>query len=83
MTPFQQINAALPQIAPAIALRGYFLKIDEIRKIAETPALRLVPIMVICGNGRFSCPAQNVEHFINIIDREKTDYVRQICVTDR
>jgi len=37
-----------------------------------------VKVLVRCGAGRFTCPAQDLEHFIGIIEREKTDYVRDV-----
>lgn len=37
---------------------------------------RFQQILIRCGAGRFICPAQDTEHFINIITKEKSDYVR-------
>lgn len=42
---------------------------------------RLQSVLVRCGGGRFACPAQDVEHFIDIISLEQSDYVRDISVT--
>ena len=39
---------------------------------------RFEPLLVRCGGGRFTCPAQNVEHFIEIIGKENSDYVRDV-----
>lgn len=39
---------------------------------------RLAPVLVRCGGGRFTCPAQDVAHFINIVKLEGSDYVRDI-----
>jgi hypothetical protein len=36
------------------------------------------PILVRCGYGRFTCPAQDAAHFIAIITKEGHDYVRDI-----
>jgi hypothetical protein len=80
MTPFQQIHSVNPTLAKEITMQGFFMDVAQVRKVAEHPSTRLTMIMVRCGSGRFVCPAQNVEHFINIIDREKTDYVRDISV---
>jgi len=41
---------------------------------------RLQPMLVRCGGGRFVCPAQDVQHFIDIIQREGTDYIRDVSI---
>lgn len=41
---------------------------------------RLQPVLVRCGAGRFSCPAQDVWHFIKIIENDGSDYVRDVSV---
>lgn len=41
---------------------------------------RLQPVLVRCGSGRFVCPAQDVQHFIDIIIREGTDYIRDVSI---
>lgn len=41
---------------------------------------RLHPCLVRCGNGRFTCPAQDVKHFVEIINATSLDYVRDISV---
>jgi len=49
-------------------------------KEADLPGIiqenRLQMVLVRCGNGRFICPAQDVAHFIAIIEKEKSDFVR-------
>lgn len=47
--------------------------IPEVEKID-----RMMMVLVRCGNGRFLCPVQNAIHFCNIIDKEGTDYVRDV-----
>ncbi len=32
---------------------------------------RLTPVLIKCGNGRFTCPAQDVIHWIDIIDSQR------------
>jgi hypothetical protein len=50
----------------------------------ELPAIiqysRLQLLLVRCGNGRFLCPAQDVEHFCGIIEKEGSDYVRDVSL---
>jgi hypothetical protein len=53
---------------------------DEKKLIAEN---RLQPVLVRCGGGRFSCPVQDLQHFIDIITREDSDYVRDVSVTSK
>lgn len=38
------------------------------------------PILVRCGCGRFQCAAQDAAHFIEIIGKENSDYVRDVSV---
>jgi hypothetical protein len=51
---------------------------------AQLPAViaedRLQMIIVRCGNGRFVCPAQDVAHFIAIIEKEGSDYIRDVSI---
>jgi len=39
---------------------------------------RFQKLLVRCGGGRFIVAAQDAAHFIEIIDREKSDYVRDV-----
>jgi hypothetical protein len=57
---------------------GYFLDEKNIQKLVEIDCHCLV--LVRCGSGRFLTPAQNVEHFVNIITRDGFDYVRDVSV---
>lgn len=49
---------------------GGFLTLDEVEAIAKDPATRLTPILVRCGCGRFTAPADQVLHFVRIIERD-------------
>jgi hypothetical protein len=50
--------------------------------------LRLRPVLVRCGGGRFTCPLQDVKHFIQIIKEhdqikeyaKNADYVRDVSI---
>jgi hypothetical protein len=55
-------------------------KEDEAKLIAED---RLQLVLVRCGSGRFFCPVQDLQHFIDIITREDSDYVRDVSVTSK
>jgi hypothetical protein len=41
---------------------------------------RLQPILVRCGNGRFTAPAQDIRHFVDIITKEGSDYIRDLSL---
>lgn len=75
----------------AIALaqhNGGYLTLSQIEAIAAEPTSRLSMILVRCGAGRFLAPAQDVQHFIRIINEHKAfaeaagegDYVRDISL---
>ena len=45
-----------------------FLAPADVAELAKLDRLRMV--LVRCGNGRFTCPAQDAQHFIDIICRD-------------
>jgi hypothetical protein len=61
-----------------------FLTAETLKQLAELDRLRMV--LVRCGNGRFTCPAQDVTHLVSIIFRDfkagsdGRDYVRDISL---
>ena len=67
-----------PELAMKIVNQDGFLTMDDVKSIIAFD--RLMLLLVRCGNGRFLTPAQNVEWFCNIIDKEGTDYVRDISL---
>lgn len=84
-------------IAQARAERMGFLTKAEIAAIANDPETRLTMLLVRTNGGRFLTPAQNVAHYIGIIERERpagrwwefrrrresTDYVRDVSIPAR
>jgi len=58
--------------------QGGFLRKPQIAELAKADRLR--NLLVRCGNGRFVCPAQDVQHFINIIEDHCGDYVRDVSL---
>lgn len=56
---------------------GYVTDKDLPEVIKEN---RLQQVLVRCGGGRFICPAQDLQHFIAIIEREKSDYIRDVSI---
>lgn len=74
----RKIEAANPSLARQLKERGYFLldtMLPELERID-----RLMLVLVRCGAGRFMCPVQDVKHFVGIIEREDSDYVRDISL---
>jgi len=57
---------------------GFITNDDELAAVIKEN--RLMPIIVRCGNGRFVCPAQDVKHFIKIINDSGMDHVRDISI---
>lgn len=61
---------------------GGFLHHHDIKLLAQHPDTRLLSVLVRCGGGRFTCPIQDVRHFIALIesgqDGEATDYVQDV-----
>jgi len=59
---------------------GFVTDLDMPAVVAED---RLYPCLVRCGGGRFKCPAQNVKHFVDIIEADGRDYVRDVSLLRR
>ena len=59
---------------------GGFLQEPDIAALAAGESTRLMRILVRCGGGRFTCPAQDVQHFVDIIGRGNSDYVRDVSI---
>ncbi len=57
---------------------GFLHNDVDLRRLIEED--RLQPVLVRCGGGQFSCPAQDVEHFTEIITKENSDYNRDLSV---
>ena len=57
---------------------GFIQDSDLDQVIAED---RLYPCLIRCGCGRFTCPAQDVKHFIDIIEKEGSDYIRDVSLS--
>ena len=55
---------------------GFITHEEELTEIVKED--RFAKILVRCGNGRFIAPAQDVSHFVEIINNSDTDHVRDI-----
>lgn len=51
------------------ATRYGFITQPELKIVANDNRTRLELILVRCGGGRFMCPAQDVKHFLEIIEQ--------------
>lgn len=71
-----KIARSNPTLAKKIESQATFLTNEDIPEVERVD--RTIMVLVRCGNGRFLCPVQNALHFCNIIDKEGTDYVRDV-----
>ncbi|MDP6526520.1 MAG: hypothetical protein QGH15_20090, partial [Kiritimatiellia bacterium] len=55
-----------------------FLCDHHVAILAKHERGRLVPVLVRCNGGRFTCPAQDAKHFIDII--EDHDHIRSVSL---
>lgn len=62
----REIAVVNPALADKIAKQGTFLTEEDIPEVQKINRMMLV--LVRCGNGRFLCPVQDVNHFISIIE---------------
>ncbi len=68
----------------------YCVTKEQVLELQQFDEFRLLPVLVRCGCGRFSCPLQDVEHFIEIIERDwkvnhenqsvNPDYIRDVSL---
>ena len=56
---------------------GFVRDVDLPAVIAED---RFCPLIVRCGSGRFTVPAQDCAHFVAIVEKEGSDYIRDISI---
>ena len=78
--PAEKPASGAQVIEQARKTAGGFLKDTDVAVIAADPATRLQMLLVRCGNGRFMAPAQDVKHFIDLIERPEGDYVRDVSL---
>jgi hypothetical protein len=87
-----RIKASNPELAKKIDGQMAFLTVDDLPKLIAIN--RFEPVLVRCGAGRFTCPAQDVQHFMDCLEfgmklckevngdefNESTDYVRDVSL---
>lgn len=70
---------------------GYIVDEADLKALGEHPDSRLWPVLIRCGGGRFTCPAQDAIHFIRIIQQSlvlrgnpaphhEQDYIRDVSL---
>ena len=74
MAPGQPLDRILLDIKDEMG----FLSDIQLSRLADLDRLR--PVLVRCGRGRFTCAAQDAEHFIAIIERDGSDYIRDVSL---
>ena len=57
---------------------GFITSAEELKSVIAENRMQLC--IVRCGGGRFLCPAQDAEHFMDIVNKEGSDYVRDISI---
>lgn len=55
-----------------------FITDVELSEVVKENRMQL--LLIRCGCGRFLVPAQDAKHFIDIIKREGTDYIRDVSI---
>lgn len=60
--------------------RAGFLGPRDIQALGSHPFARLWPVLVRCGGGRFTCPVQDVEHFVQVVGASGLDSVRDVAL---
>jgi hypothetical protein len=57
-----------------------FLQPADLATLRASAQYRLTPVLVRCGGCRFTAPAQDVQHLIDIITADGRDYVRDVSI---
>ena len=65
-------------IKDALYNQGGFIRDDDLDAVIKEN--RLQPLLIRCGCGRFICPAQDAKHFIDIIEKDNRDYIRDVSI---
>ena len=71
-------HVSLSRVLQNVKAQGGFMNNTDLEIIVHHDRMRQV--LVRCGCGRFVCAAQDAKHFMDIIDKEGTDYVRDVSL---
>lgn len=74
----REISNVSPKLASNIEAQMGFLIKEDVDELAKR--LPFHKVLVRCGNGRFVTAAQNVNWFVDIINKSKKDYVRDLSL---
>ncbi len=72
---------ALSRLLQEIINQHGFLQEPQLEELVELDRLR--PVLIRCSGGRFTCPAQDAKHFIEIIEATTVgvgEYVRDVSL---
>jgi hypothetical protein len=75
----QTLGTGAEAIARIASNHGFIERLD-LAALAADPATRLRPVLVRCGACRFTAPADQAQHLIDIIARDGADYVRDVSL---
>lgn len=75
---YAELKLKSPALYRKINNNGGFLSLEDVDQVVEVS--RLAQLLVRCGNGRFTCAAQDVRWFCEIIRRDGKDYVRDVSL---
>ena len=69
----------------ALTHSGFFSSERDLDILAHDNDTRLIKVLVRCGGGRFTCSAQDAEHFISLVvsgnHAGQDEYVRDVGLT--
>lgn len=78
MRLIDRIRLENPVLCKKLMQQGGFVAADDLPGIIAVD--NTAQLLVRCGNGRFLTAADSIEHFVQIITRDKYDYVRDISL---
>lgn len=78
MKYIEQIRKTNPALAASIEAQVGCLTNEQLVEVAKID--RFIPVLVRCGQGRFTVAAEQANHFINIINDSKAEYVRDVSL---
>lgn len=70
--------ATLIGMRARVKARRGFLSKEDLAIVAKHD--RLAQVLVRCGGCRFTCPAQDAQHLMDIIEKDARDYVREVTL---
>jgi len=74
------MSIMLDNLLTKVEINGGCLSEDDVKSLANLDRLR--PLVVICERGRFSCPAQDAAHFIDLVEKGG-EHVRYVALQAR